>query len=660
MGSGLPGLLLWHVRRLAEPRCADPLTDRALIQRFAEGGDAMAFATLVCRHGPMVLQVCQHALGSEHDAEDAFQATFLVLARKASTLAWQESLAGWLHEVASRVAMKAKTAECRRRTHESLAGCTREPVADAPGSPPGTITTREAQALLNEELNRLPGRLRTPLVLCYLEGMTQDQAARQVGCSLSTLKRRLRRGLDILRQRLRRRGLAPAAVLSAALLGGGARATAALRDAATRAAVLFRAGLAVGEASRAAPLAEALLRQMAVARLRTAGALLIAAALVLGVGLAASRALRTGPGRGLERTESSSPPTTHQEPPARGHEEAAGPPRFGGPVQGVAFSPDGDLVAGCGGHPDGTLRLWDVKTGKQRWRYDLGCGARAVAYSTEGRVVAVAGDDRTVRLCDAGTGQELRRLRGHAESVTGLAFTPDRKSVISSSLDGTVRLWDRDTGAESRRFTTPGCAFHCLALSRDGKLLAAGAEELPGAGLRKPGEAALGVFLWELPSGKERPRLGYYPGGVQALAFTPDGRTLAAAGRSVIVVLWDVADGKRSLGEVHPFTVSGGRDGSPVKALAFGAGGRTLAYGFEKGVIHECDLASQTLRRRLVAFEPAADAPATRGILSLAFAPGGESLAAGGSDHFIHMWESSSGKQLSFGAVETSGRDTPQ
>src|SRR5437660_345994 len=121
MARGDPNVLMRHIGRLAGAPGADALTDRALMQRFAADGDEAAFAALVRRHGPMVLRVCRHVLGNAHDAEDAFQAAFLVLARKAAALLWRESVAGWLHEVASRVARKARAAAYRRRTHEALA-----------------------------------------------------------------------------------------------------------------------------------------------------------------------------------------------------------------------------------------------------------------------------------------------------------------------------------------------------------------------------------------------------------------------------------------------------------------------------------------------------------------------------------------------------------
>src|SRR5262249_22828124 len=140
----------------------------------------------------------------------------------------------------------------------------------------------------------------------------------------------------------------------------------------------------------------------------------------------------------------------------------------------------------------------------------------------------------------------------------------------------------------------------------------------------------------------------YYPGGVQVLAFAPGGRTLAAGGQAGFVVLWDLASGKRSLGEINPTPISGDFAG-PVTALAFGAGGRTLAFGCWNGLIYECDLALRKLRRRLQGFGPTTENTTAPDILSLAFAPGGQTLAAGGSDRIIHVWELPSGKQRSFG-----------
>jgi RNA polymerase sigma factor (sigma-70 family) len=184
------------------------VSDQLLLERFIATRDEAAFEALVRRHGGMVLHVCRRVLHDAHAAEDAFQATFLVLARKASHIANGERLAGWLYGVAYRTALRAR-ADLVRRTH-------RESRADLPHllTPPPDLAARELCAALDEELNRLPEAYRSPLLLCYLEGRTRDQAAKQLGCPLRTLERRLQRGRALLRVRLTRRGF----TLSAALL----------------------------------------------------------------------------------------------------------------------------------------------------------------------------------------------------------------------------------------------------------------------------------------------------------------------------------------------------------------------------------------------------------------------------------------------------------
>ncbi|MCI0459820.1 MAG: sigma-70 family RNA polymerase sigma factor, partial [Gemmataceae bacterium] len=166
-----------------------------------------AFAALVRRHGPLVLGVCRRVLGNHHDAEDAFQATFLVLARKAEAIARQSSLASWLYRVAYRTAVKARALGSSRKAREARAAV--QPTADLLDD----ISGRELLAVLDEELHRLPERYRAPLVLCYLQGLTRDEAAQQLGWSLGTLKRRLDEGRDRLRRRLERRGVTVSAPL---------------------------------------------------------------------------------------------------------------------------------------------------------------------------------------------------------------------------------------------------------------------------------------------------------------------------------------------------------------------------------------------------------------------------------------------------------------
>lgn len=196
------------LQRLTRGMAAETLThesDARLVELFLARRDEAAFETLIRRHGPMVYRLCWRILQTDQDAEDAFQATFLVLAQKLHTLRKHASLASWLHGVAHRVALKARTQSAARRSHERR-------VADARTNPPDDASWGEVRAALDAELTKLADRWRLPLILCYLEGRTQDEAAEQLGWSKNTLRRRLDEAREALGRRLKRRDVWPASL----------------------------------------------------------------------------------------------------------------------------------------------------------------------------------------------------------------------------------------------------------------------------------------------------------------------------------------------------------------------------------------------------------------------------------------------------------------
>ena len=256
------------------------LGDAELLRRFATTGDEAAFEVLVWRHRRLVFGVCRRVLGDHHDAEDAFQATFLALARKAGAVGRRGTPAAWLYRVAVRVALTGRTARARRAAREPPADATAEPAAPPDPAPP---ERRELWAILDEEVARLPERFRAAVALCYLGGLTVDEAARQLGCPRGTVASRLARARARLHTRLTRRGVAPAAAAGAAALAPAAKALAppdALVGAAVRAA-----GPAVSP--RVSALTREVLRAMFVRKLMAGTALgTLAGALLLGGGLA--------------------------------------------------------------------------------------------------------------------------------------------------------------------------------------------------------------------------------------------------------------------------------------------------------------------------------------------------------------------------------------
>jgi RNA polymerase sigma factor (sigma-70 family) len=273
------GSLLRLVRQFV-PLGDDTAPDGQLLQRFASERDEQAFTALVKRHGPMVLGVCRRVLHHAHDAEDAFQATFLVLARKAGSIRRPESLGNWLYGVAYRTALEARTKVARRRRRE------RELAEDPPVDPTPDLVWRDLRAVLDCEVNRLPDKYRCAFVLCCLEDRTDDEAAHILGCPKGTVLSRLAWARQRLRSRLTRRGVTLSVVGTSALFGGrslSAAVSAELVHSTTCAARLFVGGPA-GPAVTAVMLARSVLRALFLDKLKVACVALLSVA-VLGGGL---------------------------------------------------------------------------------------------------------------------------------------------------------------------------------------------------------------------------------------------------------------------------------------------------------------------------------------------------------------------------------------
>jgi RNA polymerase sigma factor (sigma-70 family) len=317
--------ILRMIRSLVEDQRVKDVPDHELLRRFSRARDEAAFLGLLRRHGPMVLHVCRGVLGQEADAEDAFQATFLVLAQKAGTIRKIASVGSWLHGVAYRTALKAQAERAKRRKHE--------------GHPPGQkesegsddLTWREVRQVIHAELSGVSEPYQTPLVLCYLEGKTQDEAARTLGVSKATVKNRLERGRALLRARLERRGLGAVAVLAAAAwpAAGSAGVPTSLEWSTVKAASALAAGQAATAgvvSAKVAALTEGVLKMMLFTKLRvTCAALLAAAVLGTGFGLLSLQGQAAdGKGRAGERPPAPQPRLLAvQDPPARA---AAGQP----------------------------------------------------------------------------------------------------------------------------------------------------------------------------------------------------------------------------------------------------------------------------------------------------------------------------------------------
>jgi RNA polymerase sigma factor (sigma-70 family) len=305
MSTNHMGKVIQSLRRAASRQDVAGLRDSELLGRYLAGGDEAAFEALVRRHGTMVLAVCHRVLKNCHDAEDAFQATFLVLVRKAASIVKRETVGGWLYGVAYKTALKAKVGNSERRTKERRAGSMRKEEVG------GEDAWEEMRPLIDQELNRLPDKYRVLILLCDLGGKTRKEAAWQLGWPEGTVSGRLARARALLAKRLARYGLPLAGVPALALSHDTALAgsMSGLAASTTKAAMAFAAGQASGGvfSVKSAALAEGVLKAMLMSKLKWAAVALV---LMLAGGYGAL-AYSAGAGKGASPPEN---PTPKREP----------------------------------------------------------------------------------------------------------------------------------------------------------------------------------------------------------------------------------------------------------------------------------------------------------------------------------------------------------
>jgi RNA polymerase sigma factor (sigma-70 family) len=278
---------LQHIETLFDAGAIGEHTDRQLLQLFTGRDRAaaeLAFTVLVKRHGPMIFRACRAILHDPHMAEDAFQATFLVLARKAAGLWVRGSVGPWLLSVARRVAYCARTDESRRRAHERTAAELAAPATEDQG-------WDDHNAILHEELGRLPEKYRTAVLLCDLAGLTQEEAAGHLGLPYGTVRSRLARGRQQLRDRLSRRGMAPTVVLAGQTPLVDVTSLSMVESTVQAALRLVSGQAAIGATASAIALMEGVLKLMFWSKLKMTAPVVLASALLCGTGLMGYRAM---------------------------------------------------------------------------------------------------------------------------------------------------------------------------------------------------------------------------------------------------------------------------------------------------------------------------------------------------------------------------------
>ncbi|HEY7331196.1 MAG TPA: sigma-70 family RNA polymerase sigma factor [Gemmataceae bacterium] len=688
-------LSLEQLRQTLAPLDEAARTDGQLLASFVATRDEIAFATLVRRHGRMVLGVCRRVLGHVQDAEDAFQATFLVLACKASSLRNREAVGNWLYGVAYRTSLEAKTRNARQR-------CRERPLNNVPSPESPAEEPRDWLPLLDKALNSLPKSCRTPLVLCYLEGYSRQEAARSLGVPEGTLSSRLARGRRLLAKRLAPYGLSlSGAALAGALCEGvaSAQVPAALLSATTKAAMLVATGELTTVSTASAILMKGVLKSMFLTKLKLAlGAVLVVTALGASgfVYQAAGQLTGSSETRSDDKTESElerlrrenellklnlevvlekvrtleaevralkgKGQTTHAAIGSDGKKNVTPDIKTGKAVPGQTESKGGSAAsAPVAKNAAVPFRLLRGHTGP----------VQNIRFASSGRLVSASGwpeGDRSVRVWDIATGKMLRRISTPIQ-VQGLDVSPDGRFALAGMDNGLLAYIDLETGEVLwSKMTQQGSTILWIQFTADGKHAFFTGYD---------GNAR----MWEVAQGTEKARFQVRNGEARGGALFPDGRRLLTADQRAVLQIWDIETGKEvkrinipldtvhrvnslvltpdgrqvvigGMGGCSLFDLETGRpvrrfqvDRTQVQRVALSSDGKQLLTGDFDGVVRLWDFRRGDLVRELGRHDGLA--------LSVAFSRDGRLAASGGggqwlgddrpfvagSDHAIRLWD---------------------
>jgi RNA polymerase sigma factor (sigma-70 family) len=632
-----------------------------LLSRYAANHDPEAFAGLVRQFGPMVLGTCRRVLGPGADADDAFQAVFLALARRADSFRDAGALPAWLHRVALRVARKAQARRAANPTPVEA------PEPADPSDPLANVTWRDLRRVLDEELDALPEKLRGPVVLCWLDGLTQDEAADRLGFSLNTLKRRLDDGRALLRARLTRRGLAPVLIAAAALDPTGLRAV--VPDA----LALLAVEVGVAGATIPARVEGLIVLVAATGPTRSFVKIGLALALVAGVATAgvvtANRDRSVAPGAPPEPAppavakvdpEPAPPPRAVPDPPAP---PAAIPPELPKPERAVNTDP---FAAPAEGAPALTeVRAAEVKPlppapvptvaparrlGDRQFVGPSVFGPLVI--SADGKIAAFTAHGISVNTNHGWRGQEVlvwdianrRAIRSvplGSQAIRALALSPDGGRLYAGGSQDwyTSRklfVWDVQTGKLLKERSVS-----LWALSADGKTLVTVDAIIPKKafegnekGLKLPGPSESTLALWDTADFTLR-RSFHYTGAVfDSLAVSADGSKVAC-GRQGSVTIFDTATGKPVCKKVFDDDKNRPFD---IWELVFSPDGKWVAVGDHARypnprTVHLLDATTGEAKRLVGRGD--LDRSAQPPLLGMGFTPDSKKLAVGFQDAVV-------------------------